>query len=334
MVTREGVAEADGTETDLATPARGLFDLEVGRLPRDRDEVVVTPTLAARGPGSATPSVSPVAAGAPSSGWSTRRQCACARRRGPVGSLGLNGSEGPWARGWWAHGPGDLGEVQRLNALGGSVVSRAVVTDPPPPPSCPRSSRRAPGRDPATLTVLALVVVMVLLEVVLLAGPAFAVGARRQQRTLALLGATGATPRHVRRVVLANGVVLGASPPCSGRAGPGCWAGRCSRPVQRLSRRRGSGPSTSACATWSGSPCSACSAPCWPRWCRPGRPRARTWWRCSAGRRGDRPAGVRSPLLGCWSCSASVWLLARVERRSASGETAIASRRPGLRDRA
>jgi len=49
-----------------------------------------------------------------------------------------------------------------------------------------------------------------LLEVVLLAGAAFAVGARRQTRDLGLLAASGASPRHVRRVVLAQGLVLGA----------------------------------------------------------------------------------------------------------------------------
>ena len=55
-----------------------------------------------------------------------------------------------------------------------------------------------------------LVVVMALIEVVLLAGPAFAVGARRQARNLALMAATGGTPRQARRVVLAGAVVLGS----------------------------------------------------------------------------------------------------------------------------
>ncbi len=48
-----------------------------------------------------------------------------------------------------------------------------------------------------------------LLEVILLAGTAFAVGARRQVRTLGLVAASGGTPTHVRRIVLAEGVVLG-----------------------------------------------------------------------------------------------------------------------------
>ena len=50
---------------------------------------------------------------------------------------------------------------------------------------------------------------MALLEVVLLAGPAFAVGARRQSRTLALMAASGGTPKQSRRVILAGGLVLG-----------------------------------------------------------------------------------------------------------------------------
>ena len=60
-----------------------------------------------------------------------------------------------------------------------------------------------------SLVVVVLVVVMALLEVVLLAGPAFAVGARRQSRTLALMAASGGTPKQARRVILAGGVVLG-----------------------------------------------------------------------------------------------------------------------------
>ena len=58
--------------------------------------------------------------------------------------------------------------------------------------------------------MLVLIVAMVLLEVVLLAGPAFAVGARKQQRSLALMAAAGGTPKQARRVVLGSAIVLGA----------------------------------------------------------------------------------------------------------------------------
>lgn len=48
-----------------------------------------------------------------------------------------------------------------------------------------------------------------LLEVMLLAGAAFAVGTKRQMRAVGLMGAAGATRRDVRRTMLAQGVVLG-----------------------------------------------------------------------------------------------------------------------------
>jgi putative ABC transport system permease protein len=49
-----------------------------------------------------------------------------------------------------------------------------------------------------------------LLEVVLLVGPAFAVGVRRRRRDLALVAVAGGDAAHLRRIVLADGVVLGA----------------------------------------------------------------------------------------------------------------------------
>jgi putative ABC transport system permease protein len=48
-----------------------------------------------------------------------------------------------------------------------------------------------------------------LLEVVLLAGTAFAVGARRQTRDLGMIAAQGGSPGDLRRVVLAQGLLLG-----------------------------------------------------------------------------------------------------------------------------
>ena len=70
-----------------------------------------------------------------------------------------------------------------------------------------------PSVDEDTLRAAALVAVIAgigLLEVVLLAGTAFAVGARRQTRELGLVAATGGSARDIRRIVLAQGLVLGA----------------------------------------------------------------------------------------------------------------------------
>ncbi|MEV4674685.1 hypothetical protein AB0K34_23825 [Actinomadura sp. NPDC049382] len=59
--------------------------------------------------------------------------------------------------------------------------------------------------------VLALIVAMAVLEVVLLAGPAFVVDVRRRRRDLALVAAAGGAGRHLRAVVLTSGVLLGGS---------------------------------------------------------------------------------------------------------------------------
>ena len=90
------------------------------------------------------------------------------------------------------------------------MLSRAVVEDPPPDSELPAElTQWQASADDASIAVIVLVVVMALLEVVLLAGPAFAVGARRQSRTLALMAASGGTPKQARRVILAGGLVLG-----------------------------------------------------------------------------------------------------------------------------
>jgi len=65
------------------------------------------------------------------------------------------------------------------------------------------------GSSVEAIAAFGLVVGFGLLEVVLLAGTAFAVGARRQVRELGLVAANGGDRRDVRRIVLAEGVVIG-----------------------------------------------------------------------------------------------------------------------------
>jgi len=83
------------------------------------------------------------------------------------------------------------------------------------------SSLQFPGRRPldivgngssraaATATVLALATIC-LLFIGLVAVAGFTVMAQRRQRALGMLGAVGASDRHVRMVMVANGAVLGA----------------------------------------------------------------------------------------------------------------------------
>ncbi|WP_125811822.1 FtsX-like permease family protein [Actinoplanes sp. ATCC 53533] len=112
---------------------------------------------------------------------------------------------------WDAPAPVDWAGVKRLNQRGMVVVSRAVLLDPPVlDPADPDHRDSDNAVSAREFAVGGLVVGLGVLEVMLLAGPAFAVGARRRQRDLALVAANGGTPAHLRRIVLADGLVLGA----------------------------------------------------------------------------------------------------------------------------
>ncbi|MEZ0113183.1 putative ABC transport system permease protein [Catenulispora sp. EB89] len=119
---------------------------------------------------------------------------------------------------WLAQVPGGLSwaQVQKLNQTGYSAESLLVAENPPPDSAVPllqhyRAASAGSSRlAQALLAVGAVGVVMALLEVVLLAGPAFAVGARKRRRDFGLMGAAGADQRMVRAIVLADGLVLGA----------------------------------------------------------------------------------------------------------------------------
>ncbi|MEH0828598.1 MULTISPECIES: FtsX-like permease family protein [unclassified Micromonospora] len=95
-------------------------------------------------------------------------------------------------------------QVRRLNAEGLLVISRAVLRDPPPVQQTPPSKV-----DARSVGIGVLLGGLGAMQIVLLAGPAFAIGARRRQRDLALVAANGGSPAHLRRIVLADGVVLG-----------------------------------------------------------------------------------------------------------------------------
>jgi putative ABC transport system permease protein len=107
--------------------------------------------------------------------------------------------------------------VRESNAKGVTVVSRAVLMDPPPDSEVPlfqREGYRNHGvttgaGDTSALIAAATVVGLAMLEICLLAGPAFAVGARRSRRQLGLVGANGGDRRHIRAIVLAGGLVIG-----------------------------------------------------------------------------------------------------------------------------
>lgn len=100
---------------------------------------------------------------------------------------------------WLASIPGGLGweEAVRLNGFGTQVESRAL------------DDQGTEVTEPEQLALGVIVAGLAVLQIVLLCGPAFAVGARRRARELALIAAAGARPQQLRRIVLADGLVLG-----------------------------------------------------------------------------------------------------------------------------
>jgi putative ABC transport system permease protein len=83
------------------------------------------------------------------------------------------------------------------------------VPQPDPGPVYVSDTELANAARAAAFAVV--VLVLIVLQVALLAGPAFAVQLRRLQRELGLVGASGGTSADLRRAVLASGLVLGVA---------------------------------------------------------------------------------------------------------------------------
>ncbi|MGF9757700.1 ABC transporter permease [Microvirga sp. 0TCS3.31] len=195
------------TGVDLSDPvAEGLFTLERGHLPRARGEVVVNDAMIDKGYALGdqldvdTTTLTIVGIG---------RDATMRDQPVVIGSVEDLRADADNVREWLVEaGPVTWSTVREANSVGALVTSRSVLEDPPDVAAIAELLGYDTGQDEA-LAVVALIVVMALIEVVLLAGPAFAVSARRQARTLALIAASGGTPAQARRVILASGVVLG-----------------------------------------------------------------------------------------------------------------------------
>lgn len=209
----------------------GMTRLRSGRLPKALDEIAVTPSVAERLgldlrsdatlrlPNQRTVRVV---------GLAERPDClGCDGAIGlPGGRLEVVGVAEPAKLAWSSESSAyflnlpDLSRpelsalVEKLGAQGIGLLPRDVVLHPdawsglgsgvPPPASRTYLTERA-----GAFTLAVVLIGFGLLEVVLLAGTAFAVGVRRQVREFGLLVTTGATPRDVRRMVLAQGILLG-----------------------------------------------------------------------------------------------------------------------------
>jgi putative ABC transport system permease protein len=111
-------------------------------------------------------------------------------------------------------------DVMRANSIGAVLVARSVVDHPPPRSAVPYYQLAATDslrfgnqseRSATDVETIGVVAVMCVLEIVFLAGPAFAIGARTQRRQLGLVVASGGESRDARHVVLGGGIVLGAA---------------------------------------------------------------------------------------------------------------------------
>ncbi|MFG2054951.1 FtsX-like permease family protein [Micromonospora sp. NPDC048930] len=200
------IGSIDARAVDLTDPiARPLATLRAGRRPTAPDEIAVSPQAQRR---------LGVRLGDPvrtADGTTYRvvgtvefpddlRELVTLRPETPPGPLE------PPDESWLVDlpGPVDRALVDRLNARGIVVGGRA----PLPGRDEIATGPNLPDAEETGNAVL--VGGLGLLEVVLLVGPAFAVGVRRRRRDLALVAVAGGDAAHLRRIVLADGVVLGA----------------------------------------------------------------------------------------------------------------------------
>ncbi|WP_422752822.1 FtsX-like permease family protein [Micromonospora sp. WMMD708] len=197
----------DGRALDLTEPvARSTVRLRSGRVPTAPDEVAVSAQAAAR---MGVRVGGSVGAADGTRRWRVVGVVEFPDQLGEIVALtpaGLPRDVRSYDESWLVDlpGPVDAALVDRLNAHGVLVSARNPVPGADSPDG---STLDLP--DPVLASNSVLVGGLGLLEVVLLVGPAFAVGVRRRRRDLALVAVAGGDPVHLRRIVLADGVVLG-----------------------------------------------------------------------------------------------------------------------------
>ena len=125
-----------------------------------------------------------------------------------------DGSAATGITSWFVPGgdPVTWSDVRRLNDYGLRVTSRQVLLDPPSISELPAEiqGETSVGADQVSV-IVGLGAAMLLIVTALLVGPAFAVSATRQRRTLALAASNGASTAVLRRTVLAQALVLGGT---------------------------------------------------------------------------------------------------------------------------
>lgn len=209
--TADGLADSELVGLDLRDRVTsGLVGAVQGRLPADAHQLAITPALA-RATGLHTGDVARTVDGR---SYTVTALVSPIDRRDAERAYVLPAAlpSGSTSATWLLDTP-DAVTWQRviaLNTLGYLVLSRTAYLDPPPASQVPYRSQSGDAVPRAVFASAVLIAGMALVEVALLAGPAFAAGARRQRRELALIAAAGGDRAHLRAIVLANGLVLGA----------------------------------------------------------------------------------------------------------------------------
>jgi len=219
-----------GWLVDALHPAfTGKYSLLEGRAPRSSEEILVSPGLLERfslglGEQITTSAGSFVPVGTLRDADASDRNSFIFLRDGQVPDSVLNQQPGSaQAVSYYLVGPEPVtwALVRAANSQGVGVLSRSVVFDPPSADQQAIQGVPPPQRGSDFMALYAtfgLIAALALLEVGLLAGAAFAVGAKRQVRELALLAASGADSPTVRSVVTAGGLWLGGIAVLSGAA--------------------------------------------------------------------------------------------------------------------
>ncbi|MCX5196198.1 ABC transporter permease [Streptomyces sp. NBC_00249] len=241
--TTHGLLDTELRELDVHNPlTAGILTLARGRLPQGPGEVIATQAfLKASGlkvGSSATPRGSPVpykivgAYELPSALKNLELLALPGNLLAPLDkAFQAAGTDGLNARSTYLVAVGGEGftwnMVKEANSRSALVLSRVVTLRPPADSDVPlfkqqrKEEFEETGNDGGRITeeaVLITVVGLAMLEICLLAGPAFAVGARRSRRQLGLVGANGGERRHIRAVVLSGGLVIGAAAAVIGSA--------------------------------------------------------------------------------------------------------------------
>ncbi|MBW5484596.1 FtsX-like permease family protein [Streptomyces bambusae] len=229
-----GLLEVQARELDTAQPmVRGLFTLDRGQLPERHGELIATEAFLEESGLHVGSSVTPRGSTTPYTivgAYEKPDELRTSELLAPPGTLLAPLDQALQAAGmrgvavedsWFVTVGGREGftwnMVQQANAKGLVVVSKAVLLNPPPNSEVPLFRKQGGSGSevfPSRATELAALVTVVglaMLEICLLAGPAFAVGARRSRRQLGLVGANGGDRRHIRAIVLSGGIVIGAA---------------------------------------------------------------------------------------------------------------------------